>query len=598
LSKAEEKAAAEQASQDRKKETERIVGLVQTTSDTYRKNRLDEDLACLSLYRGAQWKGDGVTGGSSDMASYRAQQNMVFPAVDIIVSSLALDTPAVEPLDTRYWSNDTPSRQDDLTIAGRRLGAVLNTWSELDRLDYTTQEAVIHACIFGIGVLKTTWSPRMGRPVVRTKLPWEWFCDPGAQRIEDAQWCFEYFPLNISTLRERVNSGQYEQIKQAIKPDTYPKGLLSERDMDDEDRKARAAGLREYVSLVEFWDFKNKRLMHIHPGTKQVLLDVPLPWGRTYDVLCFHDAIGRVRGISDVELMASNQRDINLFLSARREMAVRLPERILIDRDIFDDQEEAEAFKNSKSWEPTFAKFANGSTPAEKIHVIKGPQTTFDFNAHLADTVQGAKDVIGQADYQNGTVKNIRTGTEASMVQGATQGRMNIRMRKLTRTVSDVFQRMMTTWKWAAQNPEESGLDMNALAEQTQGDTTGDQLMADLLQHAPKFKLLPFSPMMEDKFARRDQLVALMNAMSANPTIAAAFDMAEFAREIQEGFQLRPSLLLSKEAVQAAAANAAMAQSPESAPLAAQAGPAMPQIPTGLEPPPIDPNVQQVPAVG
>jgi len=580
---AKERADQEKAAQDRKKETDRIVGLVQTTSDTYRKNRLDEDLACLALYRGAHWKGDGVTGGSSDTAQYRAQQNMVFPAVNIITSSLALDTPAVEPLDTRYWSNNTPNRQDDLTIAGRRLGSVLNTWSEMDRLDYTAQEAVIHACIFGLGVLKTTWSPRLGRPVVRTKLPWEVFFDPGAQRIEDAQWCFEYFPLNIQTLRERVNSGQYEQIKEAIKPDTYPKGLLSERDLDEEDRKARAAGLREYVSLVEFWDFNGKRLLHVHPGTRQVLLDVPLPWGRTYDVLCFHDAVGRIRGVSDVELMASNQRDINLLMSARREMVMRLPERILIDRDIFEDQDEFEQFKNSKSWEPTVAKFANGAVPAEKIHVIKGPQTTFDFNTHLGELREGNREVIGEADYQRGQVRNIRTGTEASMVQNATQGRMNIRMRKLTRTVSDVFQRMLTTWKWAAQNPEASGLDMNALAEQTQGDATGDQLMGDLLQHSPKFKLLPFSPMMEDKFARRDQLVALMNAMSANPAIAAAFDMPEFAREVQEAFQLRPSLLLSKEAVQAASANAAMAATPDAAPLAAQA-PGMPQIPTGLEP--------------
>ncbi len=568
---------------EKARETERIVGLVVQTDEVYRRNRLDEDMAALALYRGRHWTGDGVFGGTTETRQYRAQQNEIFPAIDNIVSSLALDVPAVEPLDTRYWSKATPNRDDDLTIAGRRIGSVLNSWAEVDRLDNTCQEMVLHAAIFGIGVAKTMWSPRLGRPIVRTKLPWEWFCDPGAQRIEDATWCYEHFVIHVSTLRERLKvgpeAGGYLPLKDAIKPDTYPKGLISDKDMDEEERKARAAGLKEFVGLVEFWDFRAKRLLHIHPSTKQVLMDVPLPWGRTYDVLVFHDAVGRVRGVSDVELMASNQRDINTLLSARREMVMRLPKRMLIDRDIFDGPEEAEQFKNSKAWEPTLVKFPNGASPAEKIFVTPEMGTVFDFNKHLADLIDGARNVIGEADYQSGRVANIRTGTEASMVQAATQGRLNIRMRKLVRVVSDIFQRMLTTWKWAAQNPQSSGLNMEALTAQTQGDATVDTLTADLLEHTPKFKLLPFSPMMEDKFARRQQLVNLLTALSANPSLAGAFNMRELARELVDGFQLRPSMLLSEEEVQAAAASATAAQAPEVAPVAAQAGPEMPSLP-------------------
>lgn len=562
--------------------SQRIVGLISQVSENYKKTRLDEDMAALALYRGKHWQGDGISGGTVDTKAYRAQQNEIFPVIDTIVSSLALDVPAVEPLDSRYWSKQVPAREDDLTIAGRRLGAVLNSWAEQDRLDYTFQELVLHACVFGIGVVKTMWSPRLGRPIVRTKLPWEWFCDPGAQRIEDATWAFEYFPLHHSTLRERISSGQYQKISTPIKPDTYPKGLLSDKDMENEEREARAAGLREYVNLVEFWDYKNKRLYHIHPGTGQILLDKPLPWGRTYDVLVFHDAVGRVRGVSDVELMASNQRDINTMLSARREMVFRLPKRMLIDRDLFADEDEFEAFKNSKGWEPVPVRFPNGATPQEKVWTTPEMATTFDFNKHLADLVDGTHNVSGLADYQRGQAENIRTAEEASMVRGASQGRLNIRMRKVVRCAADVFQRMLTTWKWAATNPQLSGLDMEKLSEQTQGDSGGQVLFQDLMEHTPKFKLLPFSPMMEDKYARRQQLVNILTGLSANPSLMGAFNQRELARELQEVFQMRPSVLLGEEEARAAAQAATMAQDPALAPVAQ--GGVQPDVLAGMQP--------------
>lgn len=581
MASAKAKAEQEKAALEKQREATRICGLITTTNDAYKKNRLEPDITALALFRGKHWVGDGVIASSDN--EYTASQNVVFPAVDSIVSSLALDVPAVEPLDLRYWSEEIPDRPDDLTIAGRRLGSVLNHWAHADRLDVTAREAVEHACIFGIGVIKTQWSPKLGRPIMRTRLPWEVFFDPGASRIEDATWAYELFPLHINTLRQRLTpdaegKSQYLAIKEPIQPDTFPKGLLAERDLDEEERKARQAGLKEFVQLVEFWDYTKKRLYHIHVPTKQVLLDVPMPWGRTYDVLVFHDAVGRIRGVSDVELIASNQRDINTLVSARREMVLRLPKRMLIDRDLFEDADEFEQFKNSKTFEPTPVKVPNGSDFSSKVYVTPDMGSTIDFNAHLSDLFRGANETLGRGDYERGQAVNIRTGTEAGMVQAATQGRMNIRMRNLVRVLGDVFERMITTWKWAAQNPEAAGLDMEQLARDTQGDADAETLTQDLLEHSPKFKLLPFSPMMEDKVARRQELVNLLNSISANPALAAAFNMRELARELVDGFQLRPSMLLSEESVQAAAQNAATAGDPNAAPVVAQGGPDL-QVP-------------------
>lgn len=577
------------------KEVKRILGLVGRTEHWYRENKLDEDIQNLSYYRGKFWGGDGVRIHNSETYKYAAEQNETFPIVDTIVSALAMSTPAVECMDRRFWSTEVPDRDRDLTISGRRLASVLNFWLDEDEMDTLNQELVLHAELFGIGVAKTSWSTALQRPIWRTRLPWEWHCDPGAKRPKDMTWAFERFVLHIDDVMDAINEGKYRPITKAIRADTYPRSLIAEKIPYQEEVKLKESGLREFVGLIEFWDLRKGLLYHIHPDTQQILLKCEVPYGNPYTCLVFHDAVGRVRGLSDVSMIASSQRDVNELVSARREVVRRLPHRMLMDRGLWRDESEFERWKNSKSWEPTLVDFPAAGDIQAKVWVSPEMPTTYDFRLHKDETVTSIRWTVGLADYQRGEAVNIRTAAEAHMVRASVEGRIKIRTTKMVRCVTNNVDLGMRAWKWAAANPNASRIDMHYIASTTQGDADASVLINDLRKHTPKFRILPFSPLMEDKYTRRQQITELVNVITEGSPLGMAFNQYELAREIAELYGLRPSIVKSKEEIERLEA-AAMAQQ-QGAPAPGIPGPV---APTGLPgpvaggAPPIIPGMEGV----
>ncbi len=527
------------------REGRRIGSLIDVTENWYKRERAREDVRNLSYWRGNFWRGDGYNPSYADKATteYTAQQNETFPVIDTIVSSLAMDVPQIEAIDQRYRSGAPPTRTGDLNIAGRRHAAVLNYWAEEDCLDDAVREWILHAELFGIGVLKTSWSPILKRPIFRTRLPWEFFYDQSAKRPSDMGWCYEHFVLHQDDFKARVEDDTYDLFSRPIASDTYPRTLVDDELGDDDEMKLRNDGLREYVALVEFWDFRRQKLVHFHPGSKQIVCIVDMPYSRPYDVLVFHDAIGQIRGLSDVSLLAPNQKDVNIMVSARREMVFRLQQRIVFDAEMFEDDQEWDRIKDAKPWEPQKARFGNVSDPSQRVWVWPAANTSVDFGKHLEQTTDSGRFTVGLADFQRGEVANIRTAAEATMVRASTEGRINRRVKKVVRGITSVFKRTDEVWRWAIDHEEESGIDMEEIAFLTQADSDADQLMEDVLQGAPRFRILPFSPLMEDKYARREQLTQLLGNLSGNQILMEALDPFETMREVFELYGARPSCI-------------------------------------------------------
>jgi len=529
------------------KRKRRMMGLVQQTEKWFKDNLADEAVRNLAYYRGKFWAGDGY-GTNAKIRSYAAQKNEIFPIIDTIVSSLAMDLPQVEAQDMRATTADEPTRQTDETIQGRRISAAMNWFAERDELDGVVQELVLHALLFRSSVVKVSWSSALGRPVWRTKLPWEIHFDPMAKRVSDAAWCFERFNIHIDDLNSRIKSDVYSKPKKGIKPDSYPRTLVEahDKDLDSRQEQLKQLGLKEYISIVEFWDFRAGKLYHLHPPTGQILMEAAIPYGRPYEVLVFHNGVGRIGGISDVSLIAELQRDINELVSARREIVSRLPRRMLVDSSLFRSDDEFSRWKNSRTWEPQLIQKPMDGKIADRIFVTPPMDTTFDFNKCLEEEVDGVRRIVGEADYQRGQVNNIRTAAEANALRGAVEGRINIRMKKLVRVVKAMFERGLDVTRWAVANPEESGIDLDKLTQQTQSDVSGDVLRKDFLEGAVSFRLLPFSPLMEDKNARRESLAMLLPPLLGGP-MAEEFDLHELGREIVELFGWRPSIVRPKK---------------------------------------------------
>ena len=521
----------------------RMLALVQQTEKWFEDNLAEEAMRNLAYYRGKFWAGDGYAT-NKKIRSYAAQKNEVFPIIDTIVSTLAMDLPQVESLDQRATTADSPTRATDKTIQGRRISAVLNWFAEEDELDSVVQEIVLHALLFRSSVVKVSWSSSLGRPVWRTKLPWEVHFDPMAKRIADAAWCFERFTVHIDDLKSRIESKVYNPVKKGIKADAYPRTLIDQydKDLDSKQEQLKSLGLKEYISLVEFWDFRSGKLFHIHPPTGQVLMETTIPYGRPYEALVFHNGVGRIDGIPDVTLIAELQRDINELVSARREIVSRLPKRMLVDASLFRSDDEFSRWKNSRTWEPQLVQKPVDGKIADRVFVTPAMDTTFDFNKTLEDEVQGVRRIVGEADYQRGVVKNIRTAAEVDALRGSIEGRVNIRMRKLIRVVKALFDLGQSVTRWAVMNPEDSRINLEKIASMTQSDVGPEVVARDFAEGVLNFRLLPFSPLMEDKHTRRESLTTLLPTLVGSPLIE-HLDQKELLKEIIELYGWRPSIV-------------------------------------------------------
>ena len=77
---------------------------------------------------------------------------------------------------------------------------------------------------------------------------------------------------------------------------------------------------------------------------------------------------------------------------------------------------------------------------------------------------------------------------------------------------------------------------------ETQADVDLETFANDVLNETPKFRLLPFSPLMEDKIARRENFNMLLQSLAGTP-IAEHLDWREIAKELQDLYGFRPSII-------------------------------------------------------
>ena len=529
----------------------KLTLLIKETSRTYENHRADDDVRNLAYYRGHFWTGDGHSnlGRSKD---YRAAQNEVFPIVDTIQSSLAMDLPQCELLRQTNTHMREFNRTNDPAFQGRRVAACLNWMAEEGDLDEVTQEWVLHALIFPKGVVKTAWSASLGRTIWENKLPWEVFFDPNAKHPSKASWVFEYMSVHWSEWKRRLKAGVYnlQEGKGNIRPDSYPRSLVdkSANDLDAYEQRLRKGGLKEYVQIVEFWDFRTGMVHHIHLGTSQILMSAKAPYSRPYEVLVFHPGVGRIDGVSDVDLMAPVQRDINELVSARREIVHRLVRRMIIDRGLFQNEDDFATFKNAKTWEPTLVDVPAMKEIAKHIFVTPEMDTTYAFKDHLHGDMETVRRLAGEADYQRGVQKNIRTAAEFEGIRASIEGRMNTRVARLTKGVTRLFRKGLETLQWAVRNQEASRIDYQGLVFATQEDTPAQVLAQDILNQTPRFRLPPFSPLMEDKVVRRKHLADLVKEVFMRlPDEEKVMNWREVLRELVSEYGLRPSLLHAEE---------------------------------------------------
>ena len=110
-----------------------------------------------------------------------------------------------------------------------------------------------------------------------------------------------------------------------------------------------------------------------------------------------------------------------------------------------------------------------------------------------------------------------------------------------------MFRKALDSFKWALIHKDISGVNFERISSMVQNDVDARTFERDVLDHSLNFRLLPFSPLMEDKITRRAHLIELVQYLSSASPLAEAIDQKELAREIVDAFGFRPSIVRSEE---------------------------------------------------
>lgn len=529
-------------------EARRMKDVVQRVSNLYQQFQATDDARNLDYYAGKQWSQPAVTFPTQQAPEqYNALQNEMFPVIDAMTSALAMELPQVSFEDQRITSVATPDRATDGALAGRRIAAVYNNWAQIDDLDETLAMAVRCSLIFDKGgIIKTSWDTTLGRPIWEALNPDEVFFDPLARKHNQVGWVFQLFHLHWDEFKSRCDSEMYKvppELAPTLRPEAAPVSLKDKLTEEPQEQAQRSL-VKEYIAMVEWYDCRKGKCYHLlrESGTIVATFDTPLknPFRR----LIPNPIPGKPDGISVVSLCAPNQRTINELVAAREQVVRRMAKRLMIDGSIFKNDKQREEFKNSKSWDPVFLDGVNPDRPLDR-HFFVTPEMPlgFDFNAHLSQTVEALRYTAGAAAYMQGRAENIRTAEEATMIRGATQGRLQVMSSKVVKFASQLFQDARAYMQWALENPDHSHINVRDIWLATQTDMPVEEFEQELRTDTRMFALTAFNPLMRDENTRRTTLNNLLPTIMGSPLLS-AFNVWELARELCDLYGVRLSTLI------------------------------------------------------
>lgn len=297
-------------------------------------------------------------------------------------------------------------------------------------------------------------------------------------------------------------------------------------------------------SLVEYWDVRAGRVYHMIQGCDWALSDAPMPYGLPFQTLGYNPGLAREAWISDVELIAPTQRDVNELVSGRREVVTTMQPRVVVEEGVFKDTAAADRWAQSKTNQVTFVEPSPDGRPLrDKFFVSPAPPLTMDFQRHLEDQRQSGRYVAGVADYQRGQVSNVRTAEEMTTLKAASDDRASNRVNALDAFFGRVYRTALDIFRWAILNPDDSGIDLLALYDELGIEDVDESTWAqEILDTSPRWTFDAYSPLKENLYSRRASLERLLPLLAGTP-LGEEFDMHELAREIQETFKLRPSVV-------------------------------------------------------
>ena len=409
--------------------------------------------------------------------------NMVFSTVNVIVPSIAINTPKIEV------RGNSP---EDEPAAETATAVVNYQWDAYD-VQNQVRSAIKDFVIVGHGWLKVVWeseekevpltaeeftaaaaqalaersallgsNPDMesevptaeelvdslpakkvavtkDQPLVKRVSPFDVLVDPDATCFEDVRWVAQrsFVPIEVARKNEDWDKAVRSRLVKVKKSKAR-----DDVDVDDESEKSDIAGFAE---IYEFYDLISGQMCVFADGTEGYLLapeDSPFPGGHPFVFVPNYEVPERFFPIGDVETIYPLQLELGLTRTAqlndrKRGRRITLFKASALDADgiqaLRDGQDNVmiNVTSSSANFDEVFKQVSSQGLQPEWYRADSQSMSDIDL-------------VSGVTEYQRGGQTDIRrTATEVGVMQDASNARSADKLAKVEKAMAEVAERMI-----------------------------------------------------------------------------------------------------------------------------------------------------------
>ncbi len=426
-------------------------------------------------------------GVSDEVNDEALDSNELFAFLDQLVATVCPPNPEIT----------IKARRRALTNAAKFRGLLINEIFDLEDLATKLWKAVGRACIYPRCYLKTKWSDKRQRPIVRVVNPHFIFQDEMAQEWDDLRYVCEVTMLTRGEFMSRVKRnarsrrGKYHLSDEMLRKVSFGehREWMSQFDTSGMYNGMGNAGgdngpklAYEWVPVYEFYDLMSQTLYHFVEGIPDPVFESPLPYQllkNPYHQIAFNDNLKNNLGLSDAELVQPTL-DLLNDLSTLRLWHLRssIPVPVIHEGLVDDPDDFANQYRNADG-PGTIIRLA--AMPKVAIGEVLGHTPVATLPIEWDSTMQQMLDIIervlGLPGFARGQMGATDVATEAAMADDAVRTRNARRQRIVYLAIA-----------WVAQSIIELFIEF-----MPQNSTIPMQIMDDAPEISVSRRLLGFS---------------------------------------------------------------------------------------------------------
>lgn len=377
--------------------------------------------------------------------------------------------------------------------------------------------------------------------IVADYVPWDairW--DPTAKRVKDIRWVAQLTQLPTYEVQENPAFREYVKRSQGglkklteLKADSSidPDLLGAGKPTDDDGR----------VTVVEFWDFETGTVCTFVKGADWLLNEGVNPFGGMYELqdrspfvpLVLRKSTRRVRGVSDMELMAPSLDELNVYRSKLATFVERFVPKVLGPEDGLTDAGK----QNLQS--PEYGALVEVAREADvgQFQPMNPPVLPSEVFGLPERLEQGVREATGVNELMRGLFPDRkRTATETAEVVSASSARQSEKRNTMEQWFIDIAKRMVILMQAYYE-----GERMLRYVDETYGEVAWAWTPEDILgEFDLEISLTPRES--KDRQSERDEALALLNVLGpfseADQTGASVVDKAALVRWVTKKYGL------------------------------------------------------------